>query len=67
MGERSKADVVSMRVGDGDRRIVQRRGDVGHALSFDYTLGLLSNRHYLVTFFLPAIARRGPFFVRALV
>jgi hypothetical protein len=28
-------------------------------------LGYLS--HYLVTFFLPAIARRGPFLVRALV
>jgi hypothetical protein len=26
-----------------------------------------AHEHYFVTFFLPAIARRGPFFVRALV
>src|SRR5262249_62210177 len=66
---------VAVRVGDRDRRVVERRADVRHALRFHDPLCLLPSRHndlvfandYFVTFFLPAIARRGPFFVRAFV
>src|SRR5690606_5599071 len=58
---------VAVRVGDGDEGVVERRVDVRHTLGVHHLLGLLADRHYLVTFFLPAIARRGPFLVRALV
>jgi hypothetical protein len=57
-----------VRIRDGDRGVVERSADVGDSFRLDDALYLLSDSHsYFVTFFLPAIARRGPFFVRALV
>src|SRR5688572_33426550 len=59
-----------MRIRDRHDRIVERRVDVGYAFGLDDTLRLLGSlrgSHYLVTFFFPAIARRGPFLVRAFV
>src|SRR5579862_4575731 len=64
---RAPRDRVAAAVRDRDRRIVERRVDVGDALGLDDALRFLCGCHYLVTFFLPAIARRGPFFVRAFV
>src|SRR5438876_1846428 len=102
LARRAPRDRVALQIGDRNERVVERRGHVRYALSFDDLLGALSSagganrrrlrvrfclglcvgfgfcfrfwfgvRHvpyFLRTgFFLPAIARRGPFFVRALV
>ena len=67
LARRAPRHRVPVRIGDRDGRVVERRADVGDAFGLDHALGLLSGSHYLVTFFLPAIARRGPFLVRALV
>src|SRR5207237_5821764 len=65
---------VPMTVGDRNGRVVECRAHVGDSFCLDHPLRFLPNchvlpvyLHYLVTFFLPAIARRGPFLVRALV
>src|SRR5882762_260345 len=69
-------DGVPLQVGDRDQRVVERRRDVGDALRLDDFLGALGARRLRLChlgyffskgFFLPAIARRGPFLVRALV
>ena len=69
---------VAPHVGDRDQQVVERGRDVGDALGLDDLLGALGARrlrwagagaviYFFVTFFLPAMARRGPFLVRALV
>src|SRR5678816_2242234 len=67
LARRSPGNGVSVAVGDCDSRVVEGRAHVSDALRLDDSLGLLSSSHYFVTFFLPAIARRGPFLVRAFV
>src|SRR5688572_16565748 len=67
LARRTPRDRVPVHVRDRDRRVVEGRVDVRDPLGFHDSLGLFARRHYLVTFFLPAIARRGPFLVRALV
>src|SRR3954471_2074793 len=64
---RAPRDRVAVHVRDRDGRVVERRRDVRDAFRLDRALCLLTRSHYFVTFFLPAMARRGPFFVRAFV
>src|SRR5688572_14144690 len=71
----SPGEGVALHVGDRDEHVVERRCDVGDALTLDDLLGALAARgrlrgschYFFVTFFLPAMARRGPFLVRAFV
>src|SRR5699024_11170711 len=66
---------VAVQIADGDDRVVERRFDVGHPVGDIFAFfparaaggPRLRLRHYLRTFFLPAIVFFGPLRVRALV
>ena len=76
---RAPREGIAPQVGDGDQQIVEGGRDVGDALGLDDFLGPLDagrlagrerkelSSYFFVAFFLPAMARRGPFLVRALV
>ena len=78
LARRAPRDRVAAHVGDRDQQVVERRARCGRCLrprppscrawrwapSPEWPVAVI---YFFVTFFLPAIARRGPFLVRALV